>query len=157
MPGGLAHVCSVFPQNNEDEHMEFRPLESTTSTYAKCPLRFWYKNHAFLAQVLIYITRFISQYKNLESQAHGLLAFSWNIPRTNWWSAGFFFERIGNTSIHVLRNSTAASTRSKTTCCSEKNYLESLTMTVSSVAVVYSASLLEARYKFPSPSPLLAL
>ena len=64
MPGGLAHVCSVFPQNNEDEHMEFRPLESTTSTYAKCPLRFWYKNHAFLAQVLIYITRFISQYKN---------------------------------------------------------------------------------------------
>jgi hypothetical protein len=68
-----------------------------------------------------------------------------------------FLERIGNTSIHVLRNSTAASTRSKTTCCSEKNYLESLTMTVSSVAVVYSASLLEARYKFPSPSPLLAL
>jgi hypothetical protein len=31
-----------------------------------------------------------------------------------------FLERIGNTSIHVLRNSTAASTRSKTTCCSEK-------------------------------------
>ena len=30
-------------------------------------------------------------------------------------------------------------------------------MTASSIAVVYSASLLEARYKFPSPSPLLAL
>jgi hypothetical protein len=39
----------------------------------------------------------------------------------------------------------------------KKNYLGALTMTVSSVAVVYSASLLEARYKFPSPSPLLAL
>jgi hypothetical protein len=70
---------------------------------------------------------------------------------------GFFLERLGNTSIYVLGNLTAANTRSKTTCCSEKNYLGALTMIVSSVAVVYSASLLEARYKFPSPCPLLAL
>jgi hypothetical protein len=37
---GQLHVCSVFLQNGADEHMEFRPSETTTSTYAKCPLRF---------------------------------------------------------------------------------------------------------------------
>jgi len=66
-------------------------------------------------------------------------------------------ERLGNTSIYVLGNLTATNARSRTTCCSEKNYLGALTMTVSSVAVVYSALLLEARYKLPPRSPLLAL
>jgi hypothetical protein len=77
-------------------------------------------------------------------------------PEDDLWG-GFFLERLGNTSMYVLDNLTAANARSKTTWCSEKNYLGALTMTVSSVAVMYSASLLEAQYKLPPRSLLLAL
>lgn len=117
-----------FPPQDDEKHINFRPQKRRLRHMRSVHFASHTKTTPFLL-----LSQSISRgcFRCTKIMTATPMVF-WSFlktRRTTAYDLRTFGERLGNTSVHVLSNLTAASTRSRKTCCSEKIIQELLLWT----------------------------